>query len=223
MAKVLPVLVILILVASFVFFFPVAKIKRVDLNEQYCLSAKNVDEMLIGRNFFGLDENKSAIELENKFICISEAKITKQFPSTVNVKITPKEPIVKLEGTNLFITEDGNIVSSDKEKPALYLPSEIKSRLSSKITDETILFALKLATLLAKSDYTVAAIRLTSEKNIAIYDHQGIIALFTNQKQANTQIDSLQQVLSLSKISSSKIAKIDLRFDKPVVEFKIRN
>jgi len=222
MAKVLPVLVFLILVASFVFFFPVTKIKKVNLNEQYCLSAKSADEMLIGRNFFGLDENKSKDKLKNKFICINEAKITKQFPSTVNVKITTKEPVAKIGDTNLFVAEDGNIIPGDKEKPTLYLPSEIRSQLSSKITDETTLFALKLAALLIKTDYTVAAIRLTSEKDIAIYDHQGIIALFTNQKQANTQVDSLQQVLAMSKISSSKIAKIDLRFDKPVVQFNVR-
>jgi len=63
-------------------------------------------------------------------------------------------------------------------------------------------------------------VRITGHDDVAIYNQQGQLAIFSSKKDKEEQVDSLQQVISKAKIDSAKIAKIDLRFDKPVLVFK---
>lgn len=220
MAKVLPVLVFLIIATSTVFLFQSTKLKNVQLNDQSCMKQESVNEILIDKRFFAVDEQKVKTELKNKFICIEDVQIEKKFPATILVKIEVKEPVVKIEGTSSYATVDGNIISGNFEKPVLFLSSGTKSQPITKLTDPTVLYSLQLASLIAKTDFTPTTIRITSDKEIVVYDHQGTIAIFTTQKTPQIQVDSLQQVLAIAKIGSSKIAKIDLRFDKPFVLYK---
>ncbi|KKS04034.1 MAG: hypothetical protein UU56_C0011G0028 [Candidatus Curtissbacteria bacterium GW2011_GWA2_41_24] len=55
---------------------------------------------------------------------------------------------------------------------------------------------------------------------VVIYNQQGQLAIFSSKKDKEVQVDSLQQVISKAKIESAKIAKIDLRFDKPVISYR---
>ncbi len=136
-------------------------------------------------------------------------------------QITNIEPAVQIEGTNLYLAENGQVLDrASSKKPLLYLDKNIKVQAGQKITDQQILFAVKIATGLTKSDFTAASIRLLDSRDIAVYSPQDAIAVFSSDKDANLQIDSLQQVLAKAKIDATKISKIDLRFDKPVIVFK---
>ncbi len=137
------------------------------------------------------------------------------------VQTTNTEPVIQIEGTNLFLTENGQIITqSSSKKPLLYLDKSLKLTSGQKVTDPQILFAGKIAAGLAKSDFSVASIRLLPSADIAVYNPQNAIAVFSADKDAKNQIDSLQQVLAKAKIDAAKIVKIDLRFDQPVITFK---
>jgi len=55
---------------------------------------------------------------------------------------------------------------------------------------------------------------------ISVYNRESQAVIFTSEKNAGHQVDSLQLILSESKIDPSKIEKIDLRFAKPVITYK---
>lgn len=140
---------------------------------------------------------------------------------SVPPQITSVEPSVQIEGTSLYLAENGQVLErASSKKPLLYLDKNIKIQAGQKLTDEQVLFAAKIASGLSKSDFTVAGIRLLDSRDIAVYSPQDAIAVFARDKDANLQIDSLQQVLAKAKIDATKISKIDLRFDKPVIIFK---
>ncbi|MDO8487595.1 MAG: hypothetical protein Q7S45_04825 [Candidatus Curtissbacteria bacterium] len=150
-------------------------------------------------------------------------KISKNFSfkKSAAVQSVNVEPVVQIEGTDLYLAENGEVVArSGSKKPLLYLDKNIKFAAGQKITQGQILFAAKIAAGLIKSDFTVATIRLLDSRDIAVYNPQDAIAVFSSNKDANLQIDSLQQVLAKAKIDATKIVKIDLRFDKPVIAFK---
>lgn len=146
---------------------------------------------------------------------------------SMNIKKSPSaqianvEPSVQIEGTSLYLAENGQVLDrASSKKPLLYLDKNIKLAAGQKVTDQQALFAAKIAAGLSRSDFTVASIRLLDSPDIAVYSPQDAIAVFSSNKDANLQIDSLQQVLAKAKIDATKISKIDLRFDKPVIVFK---
>lgn len=223
MTKVLPVLVFLVLTVAGFFFLPLLKIKHIDLNQdQKCITKKELSTRLtiIGRNIFLISEDKLTNDIKNKFNCPTEVKIEKKFPSTLKIEVIDSQPVVKIAQTIFSATESGEITKNeDPNNPTLYLPIE-KLEIGQKITDEITLMAIKIASQLSKSDLAVANIRLASDQNIAVYNYDGVVTIFSSKKDISRQLDSLQQVLSMAKIDATKIAKIDLRFDKPIVEFK---
>ena len=135
--------------------------------------------------------------------------------------------VVKIEGTNLAITLQNKVVTSQENLPVLYLPQAGSIVEGQTVEDKEIIFATKLASLLTKTDFQPRAIRIISAREIVVYDAFQKIAVTTSEKEADLQVDSLQQTLAATKISEAslrvdgdKITKIDLRFEKPVITFK---
>lgn len=145
------------------------------------------------------------------------------------VNVTPAttasaQPIVNIAGVNLTVDKNGLVSNGNlKDKPTLFLPDNFKTTAGQKIEDKNVLFATILAADIAASDFAATNIRFLEPTVVAAYNSRNIIAIFSTQKSAEGQVDSLQQVLSKAKIDASKndtsLAKIDLRFDKPVVTY----
>lgn len=155
-----------------------------------------------------------------------------QFLKNINVtrqaqNNLPTLPVLKIADTSLALTPEGSVVATHQNLPVLYLPGESHIALGQTVSDHVVIFATKLASLLAKTDFPPATIRVITEREIVVYDARELTAVFTAEKEANLQVDSLQQTLAAAKISEAslredgdKITKIDLRFGKPVVTFK---
>lgn len=146
-------------------------------------------------------------------------KSKKVSPAQQNPTPSPS-PVVKIDGTNLAITLQNKVVASQENLPVLYLPQTGSIVAGQTVEDKEIIFATKLTNLLTKTDFQPRAIRIISAREIVIYDAFGKIAVTTAEKEANLQVDSLQQTLAAAKIDGDKITKIDLRFEKPVITFK---
>ncbi|EKD57222.1 MAG: hypothetical protein ACD_57C00376G0002 [uncultured bacterium] len=217
---------VLLFIASLVFivlYAPLFKLRKVDIPNQSCLTSQNVlDTIGSSQNMLFISPAKLADALKSKYSCIGKIEITKNYPSRLQLDVQAKEPVVKIEGTSLAVTEDGYIVEDvkDAERPILFPPPNVKMASGEKVTDLTVAFAIHLAAQLLKSDFLPANIRIISPQEIAVYNQQSAVAIFTAKEEVTNQVDSLQQVISKSKIDSAKIAKIDLRFDKPVISYK---
>lgn len=156
-------------------------------------------------------------------IFLGATKIPKgfSFGKSAAVPSAGVEPSVQIEDTNFYLAENGQVTDrAGSKKPLLYIDKKIKISPNSVVTDPQVLFAAKIAGGLAKSDFSVASVRLLPTGDIAVYNPAGAIAVFSISKGAGDQIDSLQQVLAKAKIDAAKIVKIDLRFDQPVITFK---
>ena len=104
--------------------------------------------------------------------------------------------------------------------PTIFLTQSQSAQTFGKITDKNTLSALNIAANLLKSDFTPQNIRVLDQGDVAVYGNYAIVAIFTQAKNTNLQLDSLQSILARSKIDAAKIAKIDLRFDNPIVIYK---
>ena len=222
-AVLFPAVTALIIVFA-IFYSPLFKVQKIDISQnQNCLKTQNVhDALKNSKNLLFISKRKLENTLKSQFVCIGNIEVGKKFPSKLEIKITVKEPVVKIEGTMFMLTEDGQVTEgiSQKDNPIIFLPPEIKVVLGQKISDPTAIFAIQATSKLLKSDFLPVNVRIVGNDEVAIYNQQGQLAVFSSKKGVDRQIDSLQQVISKAKIESAKIAKIDLRFDKPVISYR---
>jgi len=221
----LPVLVLLIPISAIFFLYQITKLKYAEIiQDKACVNPQNVlkELQIANKSALFVSTQKLTIDLKNKFSCIEDVKIKKRFPVKTIIEIKVKKSVAKIEGTNFVVLESGQVeeAKNDKDKPTIYLPGDLTPQLGQKITDQNVLLALKIGALLLKSDFITANIRFLPQGDIAVYNNQGVAIIFSNQKGQDTQVDSLQRVQASSKIDATKIAKIDLRFDKPIIVYK---
>ena len=128
--------------------------------------------------------------------------------------LSVKDPkrVLLIADSNTAVAASGSLLDASENDYAL-------PKLYAAPTDQNIKYAAALAGELAASDFQVASIRILDNQTIGIYNIQGTVAIFSLKKDAQSQLNSLQQVLAKSRIDATKIQKIDLRFDKPVVAF----
>lgn len=230
MLKVLACVAAFAVVAASLYVSPLFKIDKLDLSKnQSCITKEKLKNYQItNQSVFVFKTNLLEQKLKADFSCAKEIRVKKIFPNKLQVEIQTFEPIAKIDASELAITRDGQVSSNVSQNlPTIFLPSDLSAKgLSTtealvkegqKITDPAVLFALDLTALLAKSDFAAQNIRFVENRDVAVYNTKGTIALFSTQKGAQKQVDSLQALLAKAKIDPDKIAKIDLRFDKPTI------
>ena len=220
MRIVLPILsaIVIITVAILAAFY--FKVDTIKLNPQNCLKEENL--ALNNKLLFLISEEKLKDKLKKSFPCASNLKITKIYPNIIEVQVNQSESLIQISNTNLAVSSAGLVTEHNiQDKLPIYYPLQNETTIAGqKITGSEMIFVLEIAKLLPKTDFHPASIRSISASEIAVYDAKEAIAIFSPQKDANTQVDSLQQTVAAAKIDGDKIAKIALRFDKPVITFK---
>ncbi len=207
------------------FFSPIFKVRNVEVTgSQNCLNPNQVfDEQDVkNARIFFLSAKKLEESLKNSLECIDKIQITKIWPAKLRINVESRQAVARIEDGNYLVAVDGLVIGSAQTSslPTIFTQSKPNLDQNNKISDENVLFALTLTRELSKSDFLPTNIRFVDVDNIAVYNQEGQVALFTTKKSAERQTDTLQQVLSKAKIDSTKIAKIDLRFDKPVLVYK---
>lgn len=221
MRKFLPSLAVFSAIALLGFFvINTLKIDDVSISSQDCLKSQDVN--LKGKLIITVPSQSLVKNLKQQFPCISDIEINKIYPSKIDIKVQTNAPIAKITQKDLYITSQGQIVSGSPsvDLPQINLSQSIDASEGNTISDQSILFALATLDLIAKSDFHPATVRILDSTDLAIYDSAQTVAVFSSKKSPKIQVDSLQQVLSAAKIDGAKLAKIDLRFDKPVITFK---
>ncbi len=225
MKKVLPVGVILVAIIAIVLFSPLFKIREIVVSaENGCNVDKNDKNLsqFIGKNIFYINRPNIQNDLKKTFPCIENVSLEKKIPNKLLLKITSKKAVVNIDGTSFQATADGLVIeakNSDK-RPQLFLPQNTPVVLGQKLQDPTTLSSLAISARLVKTDFVPTNIRIVDNTDIAVYSSTEAVVLFSSLGDPNVQVDSLQALLAGAKIDPSKIAKIDLRFEKPVVTYK---
>lgn len=145
-----------------------------------------------------------------------------QLKEAKNITISaPFVPSAQIAQTNLFITADGKVVEgSFANLPQLFLPQGVQAQSGQTIQDQATISAAAIAADLLKSDFHATNVRILENEDIAVYDSAQTVAIFSSKKSTKLQVDSLQQVLAEARIGDAKVAKIDLRFEKPTITYK---
>jgi len=219
----LTIIIFLAVVTSLWYF---TRVKNLEfINNSGCLTEENFLEKMNIKNYslFLIKNEELSQKVKNDYPCAEGLKVFKIYPSKLKITLPESQAVAKIPDSTLAIDNEGNVVNQIAEKtnlPTVDFPKIKELQVGQKIEDPGALFALSLAKALNKTDYAVQSVRLVDQDTAAAYARQDLVALFSKNKDLDLQVNSLQQVLARAKIDESKISKIDLRFDKPVIENK---
>lgn len=246
--KPLSIILILILLGTSVYLFlrsDVFIVKRVSPSTSLGTSGE-IGEVLeaetIGRSILVLDVGGVVSKIKEQFLVVKDLKITKRLPDTVEVEVIFREPLavvekaVEREGeeegqiiveTQSFVVDQEGLVyaeaRNDEELPRVDLGGQ-NIRLGDQLSGTAIRTYLDILNLLKEAQIVTDWIRLASERTsladtIELQIKDGPFVLLSSQKDASSEISSLQTILKHYKIKGAGLKKVDLRFEKPVVEY----
>ncbi len=220
--KILSLLILILLISALT--VASAKITSIKVkNSNSCINENTPDVAnLKNKNIIFLNTQKAQAQIQKETSCIQGLEIKKVFPSTLEISAQNQIPIAKIAGSDLAITETGLVIRGEVPPPApnIFIPENIKVEERKTIADSNVLQALKITKEIEKSDFIPANVRILEGDDVAVYSSQEAVALFAPNKDAAEQVDSLQSILAKAKIDAAKIAKIDLRFRQPVLNYK---
>lgn len=224
MLKVLPILaVIVVLISLGIFVSPLFNIKSVEVaTDNKCVPPTFVKNAGIrGKNLLTFSSANLISSIKSKYACVQVVKVQKDFPNSLKVGITSLLPLARIDGTNLTISSQNTINgSSNSVLPVVFLPNQIPLKIGSAVVDSQLLYVLKILNQLKDTDFIVSSVRVIDPGNIIVYNRENALAIFSSQEELSSQISALQEVIAKSKIDATKVQKIDLRFDKPIIVFK---
>lgn len=222
MYKFILVIIFLIVLASLSVFF-LFKIDRVEVaGGKGCTEESAIRQQFRGRNIFIVSSKQAEETITNNYKCVKNVTVQKKYPSTLAITVEVDRPLVKVGDKNIYLTENGFVLVKDNQGnlPTIFFDKEPELRAGERIKDGTIAYSLSLISQIEKTDFVATSIRILSPFVISVYNRENQAVIFTTEKEGSVQVDSLQLILSESRIDPSKITKIDLRFEKPVITYK---
>lgn len=210
-------LIVLAFLGAFLF-----KIHKVEVaGGRGCVDESAVISQFKGKNILTVLSKQAQKTITEVYKCAKNVSVQKKYPSTLVITVEADRPLVKVGDKNIYITENGFVLENQNQEnlPAIFFDKEPELRQGERIEDDTVVFALSLISQIEKTDFVATSIRILNPAMISVYNRENRAVIFTSEKDANVQVDSLQLILSESKIDPSKIEKIDLRFAKPVITY----
>lgn len=176
-----------------------------------------------GKNILFLSPAKISAQVEENHPEFFQVQTSKQLPHGLLFEIKARRTVVaigKEEGDFYLVDKDGVILEKTEhpaDLPLVLIIDDISQSVGKKIQTEVI---LKQIQILHQSQLRLLepkSTRVVSERTIEAWFKDDLQVLFSTQKEAKEQLDSLQFILERTKIEGEKPKRIDLRFDKPVI------
>jgi len=178
----------------------------------------------VGKSIFFVDSQKLADSAKLKNIELSGVQISKRIPNKIYVNLESRKAFVLLTvGSSSYLADKDYFVFAKSDANAYNLPIiDLQASglpVVGTYVDEKVKKAIQLAGVLKTFFIPFSKISIDKKDSLTMYGG-GFQAIFSDKKDFEAQVISLQLILRSSKIkqsSKSKLKKIDLRFDKPIL------
>jgi hypothetical protein len=221
-------IILFVLICWQILFGPFFQIKTIylkgDPNVIYNLAAFKTNENLIlfsSQNFIR--------KIKQQIPFIKSANVYKNFPSSLTVEVIDRKPIFysTYENQTIFIDEEGKILPNLKiwdnvSKTKLNCEIKIDKNTDSVSDADLIKQFMTVFRLIDETSWTVDDFTCIN-KNENKMTVENIEIIYLSSIDANNLISSLQVLFKQFRIEGKQPVRIDLRFSKPVVQYKSEN
>lgn len=186
-----------------------------------------VDEKALGKNIFLLNTRNLEKIVSENFLASKTVRVDRKFPKTIRVVIEERVPIALVlpSGSSdtlayYFVDSEG-FVLGNADKAHTNLPIINYSQtvdVGKFLESEAVKYYFDL--IKALDDDAIAVSTISSyPRYTQFYTKEDNQVLFSNQQPAKSQVKIFAKMMEAFKAEGKKVRKIDLRFDKVIVEF----
>jgi len=196
----------------------------------------------VGKNILSLSQRTLTEKIQTDFPDVDGIKIKRIFPNKLDFELKLREavaaitqeaePVTQVSSPSAeekpvplgkaFLIVDKTGVVFKKTDSSLNLPLILVSNFSEinvgqKITTDPLPQSITLVSFLSKLNLKGEILKV-SDGEILVWLTDGPKVAFSSKKELTFQVGSLQLILSRAKIEGKRLKRIDLRFDKPIIE-----
>jgi len=182
--------------------------------------------LTFGKNLIFLKKEEIRKKFLNTYHIVKNLKIKKVLPNKLVFELEKRKEVAVLgfEATKDFflVDEEGVVIKKENDPllPLILLSEQLSLNVGQQVPQREIVEAIKFLTTLRLNLLEPKIAKITSPYSLTVWLKDGEEVVFSLKKEIQVQVDSLQFILSRSKIEGKGIKKIDLRFDKPVVSYE---
>lgn len=176
-----------------------------------------------GQNIFLYKTKTLTRNVEKRNPELKQVLIKKQLPNALRVTLVSRQPFAILEMTSgqaVVADEEGFVLGMfQPDRPLPHLKVVSLPVIGEMISDPILVKELNLAKLLQVSYLNFEYISYSDETSFNVLFLDNVVATVSAQKDLVPQVDSLQYILSHSRMKDKALKTVDLRFQKPIVTF----
>lgn len=204
-------------------FLPIYLYHQLDLKTVIVVGGRKLNGLSIfnDSNLLSIDINKIESLLQKQNPTLKTVRISKKFPNTAIVETTARIPIAqfKSKGTNVYIDEEGVIFANSEVEGNLAVINvlDLSVPFGQKV-DWKVGKAISIIQLAHKQSINIEQIWIDDAAStflIKLVDGSQVYLPYNADIQA--KVSSLQLIVLRFRIEGKNIAKVDFRFDKPIV------
>ena len=212
------------------------RVTRVDvLGEGRFVNLEDVRKIaetnVLGKDIIVVNTAGVVEAIAHNYLAAKSVKVTKSYPRTIKVTVTERVPIALLltkdalllakESTSYYFVDAEGFVLGPADKTTTNLPIISygqKVYVGKFLEENAISYYFELLHALDENSILVSTIS-AFPKYVQFYTRDSVEALFTVAQSPKSQAKILARMLESFKTEGKKTKKIDLRFDKVIVEF----
>lgn len=186
-----------------------------------------LERMIIDKNIFDIDLKAIRDYMLGSYQELLELQLTRSFPDSVIAVTALRKPVAQIyQGRYYPIDRDGIILSGVKDYSEGDLPiisgvrSELDGQIGSALDSNRVKKALLLLEEINASGildgHALVEIDLSNIRNAVFFLEEGLEVKIGHEDFAS-RLDNLKKILHDSKLKTSDIRYIDLRFKEPVI------
>lgn len=183
-----------------------------------------VNRLVLGKNIILLSPPEVEQLIKSELPGIDQVETEKRLPNKLIVCLTKRKPIAVVEANSDYYEVDYQGIILTKLEQPTNLPLIASGEISVMATNHrlespVILSSLDLLYQLLVSNIETRRLEITNSRELAVFLKTGPKVLISLDKNIKEQVESLQLILERAKIEGKQIQLIDLRFDKPVINY----
>ena len=192
---------------------------------------KIAETNVLGKDIIVVNTAGVVEAIAHNYLAAKSVKVTKSYPRTIQVTVTERVPIALLlakdasllakESTSYYFVDAEGFVLGPADKTTTNLPIISygqKVYVGKFLEENAISYYFELLHALDENSILVSTIS-AFPKYVQFYTGDSVEALFTVAQSPKSQAKILARMLESFKTEGKKPRKIDLRFDKVIVEF----
>jgi len=222
------IVVLVVTIAGIYFYF---RIKNITVSGLQTGETVQGLTTIYQKQIFLVDEEELAKNIKKNNPYVKEVQVKKVYPDSIQLNIWKYPPlaVLKLPEGFFILSQDGRILTKERNNTFTTLPTmTFYQKLAFKaykpgefLTFSDMLQALEFTQALKNFSFTVDTIDIKGTNMIAcnlIIDAKPSTILFSTEKGLDQQLYELNTILKKFSQDSTNFKKIDLRFNRPVVE-----